>query len=156
MDPRNCFNFLKNNTSKASEILLNPLHQEQTTRNHKDSLITYFKNDTSLPRWISGLCCSEDLRILVFWGFEDYGVLRIWGFWCFEDLRIIEFWGFEDYAVLRIWGFCCLGNFEYYGVLRIEDFVVLRIWVICCSKYLRIMVLKDEKGLKGWKGRKRV
>ena len=35
-------------------------------------------------------CVVEHLRIMAFWGFEDYGILRIWGLWCSEDLRIID------------------------------------------------------------------
>ena len=29
--------------------------------------------------------------ILVFGGFRDFGVLRIWGFWCYENLGILMF-----------------------------------------------------------------
>ena len=114
--------------------------------------------------------CFEDLRIRVFGGFENYGVLRFWGTWClriwgccvllcFDYLRILTFWefwnflnlvvqksnvrkrimvcwGFQDYSVLRIWGFSC---FEYYGVLRT--------WRLWCFHDLRIRVFWGFEGL---------
>ena len=67
---------------------------------------------------IWGLLCSECLKIKVFWGFVDCGVSRVWGLKCSEYLRIMVFWGFDDYSILRI---------EDYDVLRIEDYDVFRI-----------------------------
>ena len=85
---------------------------------------------------------------MLFWGFEDYGVLTIWGLCCFEDLRIMVSWGFEDYGTMKIWGLWCL---RIWGIwcsedLRImvfwgfEDYVVLRIWGLWWCEGLRIMV----------------
>ena len=72
------------------------------------------------------------MRIVVFGGFEDCCVLRIWGSWCSEDFRIMVFWGSEVFDVLRIWGLWCS------GVLSIMVF-----WGLCCFEYLRITVFRE-------------
>ena len=78
---------------------------------------------------------------LVFKGFEDFGVLRIWGFLVFlwfgyiEDLRICELCCFEDYrmfadlriirvedlGVWKIWGFLVFWGFYYFEDLGIYE-----------------------------------
>ena len=50
--------------------------------------------------------------IMVFRRFEDHGVLRIWDCCILKIWKIVVFWGFEHYGVLRIrelWGFVDLG-----------------------------------------------
>ena len=90
------------------------------------------------------LQCSEDLSIKVLWGFEEYGVLRIWGLWYFEDLSTMLY---EDLSLMVSWGY------EDYGVLtimvfwRFKNYDVLRIMVedggFWFSEDLRIMVYYD-------------
>ena len=58
-----------------------------------------------------------------FWGFEDYGVLRIWGFRCFEDLRSLVFWGYEDYGVLRNWRLWYSGHLKILLFWRFQDYL---------------------------------
>ena len=44
------------------------------------------------------------MRIWVFWSLVDLRLilLKIWRLWCSENLRILVLWGFEGYGVLRI------------------------------------------------------
>ena len=48
-------------------------------------------------------------KVLGFWSFGFFEVLRLLGFW--------DFWGFETFEVLRLLGFWDIWGFETFGVL---------------------------------------
>ena len=58
---------------------------------------------------------------MVFWGFEDYGAIRIGGLRFPEDLTIKVFWGFKNYGTLRIWGLSCFKDFRILQLWSSED-----------------------------------
>ena len=108
---------------------------------------------------------KEELWNLVFWGFENFAVLRIWRlcssevsrsivFWGFEDLIIMVFWGFQNYRLLRIWGLWRSEDLRILLFWGFEDFALLEIWGLWCSEDLRILLFRgfedyDVLGISG-------